>query len=185
MLDHVPAPGHVASISSWIRKFGRREREVQRGGIGDRSQRIVRRHAHVVGLGHGGDLLGFQQPAAVAQIGLDDMGGLFFEDLAELVAGDEPLAGGDGYAHGLAHLGQRVDIFGRHGLLAKVRPKFCDRVDVLDRHGGIGAAVEVDHDIDAVADGVAQAAHHGGELLDVGMPINGSEYGTKTTFTAV
>ena len=44
--------------------------------IGHRSQRIVRSHSHIVGLGHGGDLLGFEQTTAVTNIGLDHVAGV-------------------------------------------------------------------------------------------------------------
>ena len=60
---------------------------------GDRSERIVRSDADGDRLRHRGDLLGFQKPAAMADVGLDDVDGRELEQLVELVAVDQPLAG--------------------------------------------------------------------------------------------
>ena len=94
---------------------------MQRRGVGHGAKRIVRRDAHEVRLGHGRDLLAFEQSAAVAEVGLDHVAGLFLEDLAELVARNQPLAGRDRNPHGLPHLPQRVDIFRRHRLFTEER----------------------------------------------------------------
>ncbi len=78
------------------------------------------RDAHIVGLGHRRDLLGFPQPATMAEIGLDDMARLLLKDFAEAKARDNALACGDGHGRGPTHLGQRIDILRRHRLLDKV-----------------------------------------------------------------
>src|SRR5699024_1177645 len=86
-----PCLGKVVEMLLDLEVRGR-GREVERGGGGDRSADIVGGDENVVGVRPGRELLRLEQASEVADIGLNDVGGLPFEQLAELVAGVDALA---------------------------------------------------------------------------------------------
>src|SRR5690606_6775417 len=65
--------------------------KVERGRGGDRAADVVWSDKDVVRVRPGRELLRLEQAAKVADIGLDDVGRLALEQLAELVAGVDPL----------------------------------------------------------------------------------------------
>ena len=71
----------------------------------------------VVGLGHAGDLLGFQDAAAPPQRHLQDRGGAGFEHAGELVLGCQALAGRDRDRGGARDPGHLLRRLGRHRFL--------------------------------------------------------------------
>ena len=78
VLHHLPAPRHVGQHVFLDQEVRRAQGEMQRGGVGDRAQRIVRRHAHRVQLSAMAAIFfASQQPAAMAQVGLDDVAACF------------------------------------------------------------------------------------------------------------
>ena len=81
---HLVAPGHIVGDRFLDEPVRRRQREVDRHRGRDRAVRVVRRHRDRVRLGHRRDLARFPEPAAVREIGLDDMAGAPLEQLAEL-----------------------------------------------------------------------------------------------------
>ena len=71
---------------------------------------VMRRDAHVVGLGHRGDLLHLHDAAGVADVRLHDVGGMRLEDLAKAVARVDALADRDRDRDVLGDLLQRADV---------------------------------------------------------------------------
>jgi hypothetical protein len=70
--NHIEIPGHGADHLFLDDMVGRRHGKVQRRYAGNRPKRIVRSDADADGIGLGRDLLGLQQPAAMADVRLDD-----------------------------------------------------------------------------------------------------------------
>jgi hypothetical protein len=60
----------------------------------------VRCHEHVIGLRPCRELLDVEDPSEVRDVGLDDVGGLAFEELAELIDAVEALPGRTGMPRG-------------------------------------------------------------------------------------
>ena len=136
--------------------------ELHAGGEGDGAEGIVRRDLHIVGLGHSRDLARLKYAAAVAEVGLDDGDGLLLDKLTEAELREETLTGGDGYRCAARHTHHFVHIFGQHRLLDEERIIRLERLEQADGHRGTHAAVEVDRDIDLLAD----ALTHRGEALN-------------------
>ena len=77
-------------------EVGHAGRGLERGGQPDRGAVVVvRRDRDVVRLGHGGDLAQLEDAAAVADVGVEDVGGAPLDHLAELGLGVDLLAGDD------------------------------------------------------------------------------------------
>ena len=79
------------------------------------------------------------------------------EQLVELAPVDQPLAGRDRHRGLGLDRRQPQGLARRQRLLDEQRPEGRERLDILQRRGGRGAAaVEVDHDLDLLADRLAQ-----------------------------
>ena len=131
-------------------------------------KRVVRRDPAVGDLGHGRDLPGLAEAADMAEIGLGDVDRTGAQQLVELAPVDQPLAGGERDAGLRLDRGQPQGLARRQRLLDEHRPERRQRLDILQRHrGGAAAAVEVDHDLDLLADRLADRAHAARHLVDL------------------
>ena len=74
---------------------------MQCGDAGQGPERIVRGKSDAGGLGKGGDLLGFEQPAGMADVGLGDVEGARCDRRRELAAADQALARSDRHRRAL------------------------------------------------------------------------------------
>src|SRR2546428_12517068 len=95
MLNYIPAPRNIGKHVLLNKEVRGGQVKMQSHGICHWAERIVRRHSHVVDLSHGRDFPGLHEASAVAEVWLNDVARLLLENLAKLVAGHEPLAGGD------------------------------------------------------------------------------------------
>src|ERR1035437_2269199 len=77
---------------------------------------------------HVGDFARLQQTAALLEVRHDDIGGAFFENLAETPAHVYVRAATDGCARGCAYVPHGVDVFGRNRFL---QPHQLERLDFL------------------------------------------------------
>lgn len=114
---------------------------------------VVRGHQHVVRLGGGGELPRLQDAAEVADVRLDDVGGLRGEQLPELDAVVDAFAGRDGDVHLPGDLAQRLKILRRYGLLQPrriVRREFARQ----PHRRGAEPSVHLQHQLGVGADGV-------------------------------
>ena len=68
------------------RDIGGVGRDLEAGGERQRPQRAMRRHRHVIGLGHRRDPAAFADAAGVAEIGLDDVHRAALEERLEVPA---------------------------------------------------------------------------------------------------
>ena len=88
---HLRQRGHQLLVPAGVerahqfldQRVGRVAGQVRGGGEHHRAGAVVRRHRQVLGLGHGGDLLGLRQAAAPGQVEHDDAGGAGLQQLAE------------------------------------------------------------------------------------------------------
>ena len=102
---------------------------------------------------------------AVRKVGLDVGHGARLGDFGELARREQALAGRQRAIDAPCDVGHRRGVAGLDDLLAEQRLDRLDRLDVGDRRvERIRPAVEVGHDVDAVADPLA---HGRGELFDV------------------
>ena len=124
----------------------------------ERAVGIVGQQVDVIDFGEGGDLAAFGKTAAVAQVRLDVVGRLFFQQLAKGPAGVEALAGGDGDVDGGGDAGHFVDVFGRHRLFEEEGVELFQQAGHADGHIGAEAAVALDEDFYILADGGAGGA---------------------------
>src|SRR5260370_33189898 len=74
-------------------EIGRGGCKVECSGRRNRSSHVVRRNQHIVRLSPGSKLLRFEETAKVGDVGLNDISGLEFEELAILIARVDTLAG--------------------------------------------------------------------------------------------
>ena len=74
---------------------------MQRGDAGQRAERIVRGKSDAGGFGKGCDLLGLEQPAGMADVGLGDVEGARRDRRRELAAADQALARRDRHRRAL------------------------------------------------------------------------------------
>ena len=140
---------------------------MQRSDAGQRPQRIMGRDADARGLRRRGDLARLGEAAGMGDIGLGDMHGVEAEQRLELAAADEPLARGDRDRRALGHGLHQLRIARRHRLLDEERPARRQGTDVVEGGGGRGrAAVEIHHDLDLLAHGLAQRLHQLGDMID-------------------
>ena len=110
------------------------------------------------GFGHGGDAAQLGDAAGADDVGHDVLGELLLEDGAELPAGVEALADADRDIGAGAELGESVGVLGWDGLFEPADAVGGDGVGEADRGGDVEAAVGVDEDLDAGADGLADGA---------------------------
>ena len=87
----------------------------------DRAAIQVRRDLGIVGLGHAGDLLAFQDAADPSQRGLQNAGRTGLEHAGEFVFGAQTLTGGHRDAGVACHLGHHLGALGRGGFLKPQR----------------------------------------------------------------
>ena len=128
----------------------------------------MRGDADARGLRHCRDLARFAESADMAQVGLGDVDRAQAEQVVKFAAIHQTLAGGDRHRRFIHDLLHAQGIAGLDRFLDEQRPVWRQRMDVLQRHAGRGAAaVEVDHDLDVVADGFAQCLHHAADVVQL------------------
>src|SRR5579872_1262513 len=106
---------------------------MQRGDASDRPKRVVRRHADASSLGHGGYLLSLPQPAAMADIGLDNVDSAVMKQALKLREFYEPLAGRDRNLRIRGDLAQSGQIAGWQNLLDEHRAARGERLNIGQR----------------------------------------------------
>ena len=98
--------------ASWIMKVGRAHVKMQARRQGHRPDRAVGRDAHVLCLGHRGDLLAGRDPAAMGEVHLHDVGRAERRQPVEIGQGVKPFARGDRAGGRSLHFGQELEAFG-------------------------------------------------------------------------
>jgi site-specific DNA recombinase len=130
----------------------------------------VRRDRDAVRLGHRRDLFDLEQPADVADVGVDDVGGALLEAVAEVRLGVERLAGHNRDVDLRPHLGRRVEVLGRGRLLVPEDVVLLDRLGDADRMHRGEPAMHLDQELDLRADSLANGSHTlDGRILDVAL----------------
>ena len=111
----------------------------------------------------------------MAKIGLEHLHRLLFDQFAIAPAGEQPLARRDGHAGAVGNQHHFFYIVGQHGLLHKEGVIGLDGLDNPQRVGRGDAAVKINGQIHAVADGFP----HGPEPLHMRFqllpPDNGGD----------
>jgi len=90
------APNDIADHDFQKRKLRHTGRQLQCRGVCDRSAGVMRGKGQASGVRHGRDFLELGQAARVADIRLQVVCGFELDQAPEILAGVEPLAGGDG-----------------------------------------------------------------------------------------
>ena len=116
------------------------------------------RHRHVLRRGHRGDLLAAEMPPQWARSICTTSTARRLTSRAEVGQRVQPLAGRDRQSARSLDLGQQVEALGRDRLLAPGRVKRSSRRIIVDGGAGRQPAVELDHQPDLGADGLATAA---------------------------
>lgn len=130
--------------------------ELEAGGERYGSHGVMRCDDGIVGFGHACDDAAFGDPAGVAEVGLKDAGGAFFEDFAEAPFGEDAFAGSDGKVGAAGDVDEHVDVLclagflDEHGLIGF---EFFDE-DLCGLRGD--GAVEVDADVHRFTSGFSQ-----------------------------
>ena len=143
-------------------KFGHGQVELQAGRDEIGPERVVDRHLDIVGLAPAGDLRGFGEPAGDAQVDPRVVDPLFLDQLAELPLRAKLLAGRQ------RHVVRGRNVLNESGVLAaqrvfdEERPERLDLLAQPDRIGQVQPGVDIEGQLDLVADRLA----HGLELLD-------------------
>ena len=132
------------------------------GGSTHRTGRIVAGHRDAVRFGHGRNAPGFADAAAVRNIGLDDGAGALFEQLAELPAPRQALSSGDGKRQRARHLNQAVYVLVPARFFVPIEVVVNQHAAELDGGGWSAARVQIEHDVDAIAAGLAHGFHASG-----------------------
>src|SRR5215217_4591236 len=120
----------------------------------DLSSHVVRRDGHVVRVGPRRELLGLQQPADVAYIGLYHVGGLKLEELPVFQALVDALARGNGGPYAVGGLLQGLEVDRRHRLLDPTQSEGLEHAGHLYGRGRGEAAVHLQQDLDLRSYGV-------------------------------
>ena len=175
-------PGDLAAAGLEVHEVlgdeevGDRGGDVQRGGQADGGAVVVvGRDRDQRGLGHLGDGAQLQDAAAVAHVGVDDVGRAQLEGAPELGAGVELLAGDDRDRDLPPALRERLQVRGGHRLLVPEGPEALHLARDPHRVHGGQAPVHLDQQIHLGADRLAHRGHVGHRLLlgrarDVGAP---------------
>src|ERR1700731_4559662 len=118
--NDIPTPRYIRQHIFLDQKIWRGESEMECHCIRDWAQGVMRGDSHLVCLCHGCNFFCFHDASAMTKVRLDDMAGSPFENGPELMASHEPLSRGNGNLHRLSHFQERLHVFGRDGLFAKV-----------------------------------------------------------------
>ena len=128
------------------------------GGIDDRPGAVMGRDRQMVGLRQARDLARLGDAADPAEVGHHDADGAAADELAIGKARGQGLAGGDRHAGGARELGQRIGIVHADRIFEPEGIELLQRRhDPLGR-GQIPQGVELDHDVHAIADRLADLA---------------------------
>ena len=133
--------------------------DLQGRRLGDGAAANVDLRSAVVGMGHVADLLGLRQPAAQADIGLDDIDGALLKEIAVAPAGVNALAGGDGDVDGVAHLDHVLHVEGMAGLLIVEDAQVLQRMADLNGGRGISVGVHLNDDIQVLSTDLAHSSY--------------------------
>src|SRR5437879_1424988 len=121
----------------------------------------MRRHKHIVVLGPGGKFLGLQNTAKVGNIGLEVVGGLEFDDLAEVKARMDALARGHRDINLFSRLLQSRGVLGWYWLL---NPRWLKALQLAgdgDGGGGIEASMHLDQNLYLGTHGITHGLNQG------------------------
>ncbi len=128
---------------------GRSDSQLHAGAQSQRTQRAVRRHGDVIGLGHGGDAADFGNAAGVGKVRLDDVDAGRLEERLEIPAAVEAFTQRDRRGRQLRQLRDAFDMLRQQRLFDEQRADRFEGVGQLLGHGFVHAAVEVEADIEA------------------------------------
>src|SRR5204863_7763925 len=120
---------------------------VRRGELQDAGPVNVRRPLHVAGLGHVHNAAHLGDPAGAGDVGLDDVHAAAVQQVAELPASGQLLAGGDAGVHRVGQPGVAVEVVGRQRLLDPVRAVALEEAHALDRLGGVPDQPDIEHHV--------------------------------------
>lgn len=136
----------------------------------------MRGDAHVVGLGHGRDLLGFAQAAGVADVRLDDIDDLLLDQAAEALPGVQAFAGSHRGLSGVGDLFHGADVEGIAWLFDPGNTQVLVALAQADGFGSGHAAAEVDVHLGRVTGNLHQLLDplvgQFGEVAVMGPPLH-------------
>ena len=133
--------------------------QLHTGAEGHGAQRAMRRHRHVVGLCHSGDLLALADSPSMGKVRLNDVHIPVLKQIFKIPAGEHPLPGGNGRGGIAGNFPQCFVILRQHRLLDEHQVEgvqlFCQNL----RHGLVHPAVEIHRHIQVVTQGIPDGGH--------------------------
>src|SRR5919202_4826639 len=139
----------------------------------DWPQGAVWRDRDVVGFGHRRDLADFRDAASMGEIRLDDVDKPILQDLLEIPAREQTLAGRDRYRRMSRNLTQRLVVLRQDRLLDEEQVEGFELLRHHLGHGFVQPAVEIHPDTNAAANCLARRGDafddrfHFGERIDI------------------
>src|ERR1700704_1368485 len=131
----------------------------------------------MIGIRHDGNLLSLRQTAGPDEVRHDDVRGSLFQNFAEGVAGNEPLADALRHSRFLRKPQQIVRALRLYHVFHPQYPIRLERPPDANGVVEIPAAVSFDHDLHSIADTVTDAFH----ALESGLQVPLGEIGTGVT----
>ena len=126
----------------------------------------MRRQLDVVRLTPSGDLLCLCQAPADTEVDPAEVHQFFLDDLTELPFACKLLADRNRRLHVLTHQAQALHRLGADRVLKEKGVEVCNRAPEADRIGRVEARVDVEAQLDGIAQGLAQCGELSGRFLD-------------------
>ena len=141
--------------------------QIQAAGKGHRAKRAVGSKGHIVGFGHGGDLLALGQAAGMGKVRLHNVHAANGQQTLEIVLGEQTFTGSNGDVAGCCDFGEVLHVIAENGFLNEHGVELLQLFGDQFCHGFVHPSVEVDGD----AEVPAAAFSHAGNTLQQGIDL--------------
>ena len=145
--------------------------QIQAAGKGHRAKRAVGSKGHIVGFGHGGDLLALGQAAGMGKVRLHDVHAANGQQTFEIVLGEQAFTGSNGDVAGCCDFGEVLHVIAENGFLNEHGVELLQLFGDQFCHGFVHPSVEVDGDAEVPAAAFSHAGNTLQQRIHLGVAV--------------
>ena len=145
--------------------------QIQAAGKGHRAKRAVGSKGHIVGFGHGGDLLALGQAAGMGKVRLHDVHAANGQQTLEIVLGEQAFTGSNGDVAGRRNLGEILHVIAENGFLNEHGVELFQLFGHDLCHGLVHPAVKINGNAKVLAAALAHAGYALQQGINLGVAV--------------
>lgn len=145
--------------------------QIQAAGKGHRAKRAVGSKGHIVGFGHGGNLLALGQATGMGKVRLHDVHAANGQQTLEIVLGEQAFTGSNGDVAGRRNLGKILHVIAENGFLNEHGVELFQLFGHDLCHGLVHPAVKINGNAKILAAALTHAGYALQQGIDLGVAV--------------